>query len=252
MKLKDWIAFMEGVAPPELALDWDNVGLLVSPEREELSRVLVALDCTPEVAREAAASASELDLCHHPLYFKPVRRMLYDAPETAAACLLVRHGVGHYAAHTNLDAALGGVNDVLAGLFGVRGEPFGEGLGRIGALPEPETLASLAKRASALLGAQVACVGEADRPIRRAAFLGGACGDELRAAKAAGAELLITGELKHNAALDARFLGLCCIVAGHHETERIILKPLIERLQAAADDVQYILAQSDTAPFAAV
>ena len=69
MRLNDWIADMERIAPPELALAWDNVGLLVSPETERIERVLVALDCTAEVADEAADCGAQLVLTHHPVLF---------------------------------------------------------------------------------------------------------------------------------------------------------------------------------------
>jgi dinuclear metal center YbgI/SA1388 family protein len=252
MKLHDWISVMEGIAPPDLALEWDNAGLIVGPEKTDIRSVLVALDCTPEVAREAADRGAGLVLTHHPQLFHPVKRLLFDAPDTAAACILLRHGIGHYAAHTNLDAAKGGVNDVLAALFGVEGVPFSDGIGRVGALPAPETLGAFAVRVGKALDTTVRVVGDAQTILRRAAFVGGAGGMDLLAAKEAGADVLVTGEIKHNEALDALFIGLSCVVAGHDETERIILKPLIERLQRETDDVQYNLAQSDKRPFAAV
>lgn len=253
MRLEDWIAVMERVAPPELAMEWDNIGLLVSPARGEIETVLVALDCTPAVAREAAETEADLVLTHHPQFFHPVRRLLMDAPDTAAACILLRSGVGHYAAHTNLDAAAGGVNEVLASLFGVEdAAPFGSGIGRIGTLPEPETLMGLGARVGLALHTDARITGDADARIRRVAFVGGAGGSEITEARRAGAEVLVTGELRHNEALDALTLGLCCISAGHDETERIILKPLIRRLQRETDDVQYNLAHADKRPFAAV
>ena len=78
MRLNDWIADMERIAPPELALAWDNVGLLVSPETERIERVLVALDCTAEVADEAADCGAQLVLTHHPVLFG-AKRILRDA-----------------------------------------------------------------------------------------------------------------------------------------------------------------------------
>lgn len=253
MHLRDWIRRMEAIAPPELAMDWDNVGLLVGPEKSEIKRVLVALDCTPEVAREAAAMGAELVLTHHPLFFEPVRRLLPEAPETAAACILLRSGVGLYAAHTNLDAAPGGVNDVLSALFGAREvQPFGDGVGRIGTLETPVTLSELTEAAERLLKTRVRVEGDLSRVVRRAAFLGGAGGGDIKEAAEAGADVFVTGEIKHNQAIDAHVLGLACIAAGHYETERIVLQPLMERLQTGANDVQYSLAQADAGPFCAV
>ncbi len=250
MKIAAFIAAMERIAPRELALEFDNPGLLIEPDHDAVSRVLVALDCTKAVAEEAARMEVDLVLTHHPLFFRPVRHMAYSDPATAAACVLLRHGIGLYAAHTNLDAAQGGVNDTLCALFGVRETiPFDEGVGRIGTLREPEPLSAFAKRAEALLGARVGIAGEPDRPVIRAAVMGGSGSSAVAAAAAQGADVLLTGELKHSDALDAQTLGLCLVVAGHYETERIVLEPLIKRLQNDCFDVQYQLSRADGSPF---
>ena len=76
MRLQDWIREMERIAPPDLALDFDNPGLLITPERKEIRRVLVALDCTTAVARAAEAFDADLVLTHHPLFFHGVKHIL--------------------------------------------------------------------------------------------------------------------------------------------------------------------------------
>lgn len=249
MKLSDWVLQLEQLAPPALAMDFDNVGLLVTPESEELRTVLVALDCTVEVAEEAARIGAELVLTHHPLLLNATRRIDKNAPETAALYRLIRHGVGLYAAHTNLDAAVGGVNDSLAARLGVvqlRPLPP-EGLGRIGLLPEPMMLAALAGFAERQLGCTALAAGNADRPIRTVALIGGSGGGDVEAAAAAGADVLITGECKHHQALAAQTLGLALLVCGHYETERVVLSPLISRLQMLENDVQYRLTCAEDA-----
>ena len=130
MKLNEFVALMERIAPPQLAIAEDNIGLLIGPDHDEVRRVLVALDLTVRVASEAAAIGADLVLTHHPQFFQGVKRMLPDHPDSAAAYALIRHGIGHYAAHTNYDAAPGGVNDVLAELFGLTGiAPLPPGFG---------------------------------------------------------------------------------------------------------------------------
>ena len=119
MKLEDFIAVMERIAPPELAMDFDNVGLTIGTERKEIKKVLVALDCTLETAREAADWGADLLLTHHPLFVNGVKRISPHDPDTAGAYFLMRHGIAHYGAHTNLDSAQGGVNDCLAQAVGV-------------------------------------------------------------------------------------------------------------------------------------
>src|SRR5512133_1939138 len=108
MKIQEFCAQMERVAPRELALEFDNPGLLIEPDHVEIARVLVALDCSKAVAEEAAEWGADLVLVHHPLFYHPVKKLAYSDPATAAACVLLRHGIGLYAAHTPLDAAHGG------------------------------------------------------------------------------------------------------------------------------------------------
>ena len=250
MKLSEFCAAMERIAPAEFALEFDNPGLLVEPDHEEIARVLVALDCTKAVAEEAAEWGADLVLTHHPLFFQPVRRMAYSDPATAAACTLLRRGIGLFSAHTNLDAARGGVNDTLAELLDLRETlPFDEGVGRVGLLKERETLGEFALRAESLLGAQAALVGGKDARILRVAVMGGSGASAIRLAAAEGADVLVTGEVKHSDAIDAKTLGLNLIVAGHYETERVVLEPLIRRLQNECFDVQYQLSRADGSPF---
>lgn len=249
MKLNDFIAVMEAIAPQGLALGFDNVGLLVGPDHDEIRRVLVALDCTPVTAQEAVDTGADLLLTHHPVFFSGIKRFLPDGPETAAPYILVRHGVGHFAAHTNLDAAQGGVNDALASVLGLEDvSMFGaEGLCRIGTLPSPLTLADFAKHAARALETQVRFSGEGTKTVCRAAVLGGACGlEDAYAAKEAGADVFLTGEIRHHEALAALVRGIPVVAAGHYETERTVLVPLIKRLQELAPGVQYSLTHCET------
>lgn len=250
MKIQEFCAQMERVAPRELALEFDNPGLLIEPDHAEIARVLVALDCTKAVAEEAAEWGADLVLVHHPLFYHPVKKLAYSDPATAAACVLLRHGIGLYAAHTNLDAAHGGVNDTLCALFGIREAiPFDEGVGRVGQLMEAETLAVFAKRAELILNTHVRVSGDPEKTISRVAVMGGSGGGSIAHAAAQGADVLLTGELKHSDALDAQMLGLSLVVAGHYETEAVVLEPLMKRLQNDCFGVQYQLSRADGSPF---
>ena len=250
MKIQEFCTVMDRVAPKELALEFDNPGLLVEPDHMEISRVLVALDCTTEVAKEAAQWGADLVLTHHPLFFHPVKHMTYRDPDTAAACLLLRNGIGLYAAHTNLDAAHNGVNDTLCALLGIQEAiPFDEGIGRVGTLRDKETLAAFTKRAETLLQTRVLVSGDAERLLSRVAVMGGSGGSAVAAAAAQGADVLLTGEVKYSDALNAQTLGLGLIVAGHYETEVVVLEPLIKRLQNDCFGVQYQLSRVDGSPF---
>lgn len=120
-KVRDLIDAMERIAPTALAQDWDNVGLLVGDGGAPLRRVLLCIDLTPEVAREASAGKHDLVLAYHPPIFKPMSRIRADADDTSAIVHhCIRSGISIYSPHTALDAADGGTNDVLAALCGAR------------------------------------------------------------------------------------------------------------------------------------
>lgn len=250
MELESFCAIMETIAPRALALDFDNVGLLVEPDHREIRKVLLALDCTAVTAREAIALGADLLLTHHPQFFHGVKSIGYSSPITGAAALLLRHGVGHFAAHTNLDAATGGVNDALAALLDLRDvTPLApENIGRVGQLPEPMELSALFQKCNRLFHSHGGYAGDPERLVSRVAVLGGAGGGDMEAAQAAGAEAFLTGEAKHNQILEARERDLPLILCGHYETERVVLKSLRDRLQILAPDVQYTITLREKAP----
>lgn len=250
MKLNDFITVMEAFAPPALAMEYDNVGLLIGSENQEIRKVLVALDCTGKVAREAADIGADLVLTHHPVFFKGVKRILPDDPETAAAYTLISNGIALYAAHTNLDAAAGGVNDVLAQMLGLENiRPLlPENLGRIGDLPET-ALYDFAAQVGMVLGTSVSVTGNRDSKVKTAAVVGGGGDGDIFFAANAGADVFVTGELRHHRALEAQHLGISVVAAGHYETERIILQPLIKYLQSHTLGIKYNLTLVESAPF---
>lgn len=114
-------AAMDQIAPPALAQSWDNVGLLVGDRSAACKRVLLCIDLTPAVLREAVASRCEMIVSYHPPLFKPVKRLLADSEGTESIVhQAIARGIAIYSPHTALDAAEGGVNDVLAGLCGLK------------------------------------------------------------------------------------------------------------------------------------
>ncbi len=250
MELATFCACMERIAPRELALDFDNVGLLVEPDHAEIKKVLLALDCTAVTAQEAIDLGVDLLVTHHPQFFHGVKSIGFSSPITGAAALLLRHGIGHFAAHTNLDAAEGGVNDTLAGLLGLTDiRPIlPENIGRIGFLPSPMKLSALVETCNKLLHSHGAYTGDPDRLVSRVAVLGGAGGGDIEYAQAAGAEAYLTGEAKHNQILEAQERDLPLILCGHYETEQVVLKSLRDRLQILAPDVQYTITLREKAP----
>ncbi len=229
-----------GIAPYELAEEWDNVGLLVGHAGAQVTRALVALDLSMGVVEEAKALGAQLIVTHHPIMFS-ARKRLTDADREGRLMLaLAEAGIAHIAAHTNLDSAPGGVNDTLMAAMGAR-NVRGEGFVRVGDLPEGMTLGALAQRARTKLKAEVRVYGAADTVVHALGCCSGAGGGEVAPARAQGADCFITGEIRHHEALDAVDAGVCVLEAGHFETENPICEVLRTALQNAADEIQYNL-----------
>lgn len=229
-----------GIAPYELAEEWDNVGLLVGHAQAQVTRVLVALDLSMGVVEEAKALGAQLIVTHHPIMFS-ARKRLTDADREGRLMLaLAEAGIAHIAAHTNLDSAPGGVNDTLMAAMGAE-NVRGEGFVRAGDLPEGMTLGALAQRARTKLRAEVRVYGAADTAVHVLGCCSGAGGGEVALAKALGADCFITGEIRHHEALDAVDGGVCVLEAGHFETENPVCEVLRTALQKAADEVEYNL-----------
>ncbi len=119
VKCRTIMAALERLAPRSLAAGWDNVGLLVGSPAQEIASLLVTLDVTPQVAERAAAEGVDMIVAHHPLIFKTLNAIRTDTPQGRTLAALLAAGIAVGAVHTNLDAADGGVNDVLAARLGL-------------------------------------------------------------------------------------------------------------------------------------
>ncbi len=238
MTVRELYAFLNEKIPPSLSCSWDNDGLMCCSEPErEVRRVLVALDITACVAEEAIAGGYDAVVSHHPLVFSPLRA-LNDGDHVAEKVLrLARAGVGAMSFHTRLDAVSGGVNDTLAAALQLEDViPFGndgEQIGRIGSLREALTLSAFAARVKDVIGAPAVEVADAGLLVRRVAVLGGGGSDDVLAAKAAGADTYLSGELKYHLFADAPELGINLAAAGHFYTEVPVCKVLREMLLQA-------------------
>ena len=219
---------MQRLAPPELAEHWDNPGLLVDCGGE-VRRVLVTLDITPEVVAEAAAKQCTVIVAHHPVIFDPLKRLCpADVPYQ-----LVRAGISAICMHTNLDAAEGGVNDVLAEKLGLLNtQPLTEEkIGRVGTLKCELPLVDFTRFVVKLLGCNGLRFTDCGKAVHRVAVGGGACGDYIGQAIALGCDTFVTSDLSYHEFLDTKALNL--IDAGHFPTENVICPVIAERLQAA-------------------
>lgn len=247
--VKDILALVNEFAPFQTAEPDDNVGLLIGHPDAQVDTVLVALDLTMGAALEAERVGAQLILTHHPVMFRGRKHMRTDDAEGALIAQMLKSGVAMIAAHTNFDAARGGVSEILAEEAFVKNlSPLRDGLVTIG--DYRGTLRELEWRVRERINPHARVYG-ADRPLSRVAACGGAGSEFWTYAQQAGADCYLLGEIRHHDALAAVQMGMAVIDAGHYETEHLSVKALANGLQTRADAVQYKLRviESEFHPF---
>lgn len=250
MRIQNVYEVIDRAAPFASAMDFDNAGLLVGDPDQPVSRLLIALDITPDVIREAVDCGAELIVSHHPVIFHGLKSL----PTFHPVWQLASKGIGAICAHTNLDKAQHiGVNEALAAALGlqhVRMIPQDvDTLLRIGELPVPMTLCEFAGLVRNRLGCGSVQVCGQIKNIRTVAVCGGACGDLANVAKAAGADLYVTGEAKQNEWIDAAGIGQPMLVCGHHASEAVVLPVLRDYLSRHLPGVDCRLTSHLEEPF---
>ena len=241
-------AALDEWAPFDTQEGFDNSGLLIGSMEQPVERCLLALDLTPEVCAEAVRCGAQMAVTHHPVIFTPLKSLRPDS----AVYRAVQAGLAVLCAHTNLDKAPGGVSDTLADLLGLsRADDLegGDDFVKLGDLPRPVTGGELAALVKERLGLSHLRIHDAGRPIRTIALCSGSGGSYLELAAEAGADAFVTGDVKHDRAVEAAALGITLIDAGHYETEAIILEPMREYLQERFPRVEFRRAESDRPPF---
>ena len=244
----DILEYIETIAPRNMKMDWDNVGLLCGSKSTPVTKILVALDPFEHVCREAADWGAELLVTHHPIIFRPLPNVTDETSIGRGIMTLIRSGISAVNAHTNLDQAPGGVNDVLArtlGLENIRvitpcgctdsGEPWG--LLRMGEVG-PQSLDTFLSRVKDALGCEGLRYADGGRAVHTVAVGGGACADGVMEALRAGCDTFVTSDIKYNQFWDAHDLGLNLIDAGHFHTENPVVAVLAENIAANFPDVE--------------
>lgn len=231
MKIKEVYDFLNTLAPYDMQCEWDNSGLMAGSLENETDSIMLCLDCTNDVIEQAVANNCKLIVCHHPLIFHPAKCIESDTPLYNA----IKNDITVISAHTNLDMAEGGVNDVLCEKLGIENveKLFAEGVPfmRMGDA-EFESATEFASFVAKTLGEPGHCH-DAGKKVRKVAVCGGAGGEYIPEAYNAGCDTFVTGEAKHHEFLDAARLGINLIVAGHFSTEAPVLESLCDRLLRA-------------------
>ncbi len=256
MKIKEVINFLEDLAPVKLAESWDNVGLHVGNEDNEITKVLLALDATDEVVDEAIEIGANLIVTHHPMIFKAVKNINTSNPLGNKIIKLIENNISVYVAHTNLDSSVGGTSEVLAELLKLENikvlEPLDVdnncGLGRTGTLAKEETLSEILQ--SLKDTGKFDYINYSpdyeglDKVVKKIGLCTGSLDDSMVfKAKSDGCDIYISGDLKYHSAQLAKNLGIAIVDIGHYCSENIVFESLSKRLSSEFRNTEFIISK---------
>ncbi len=234
MQLIEIFSAIEKIAPLHAAAPWDISGLQVAAHRSEADMLAVCLDPTPSSVRQALERGAQCILSHHPLALQPALPRRLDAYHEVLR-LLFAADVPLYAAHTSLDVNADGPAGWLARELELSNlavleatappldaAPLPLGFGLAGDLPASLSLAGITSALARHIDLSTATVcGPMPESISRLAYCTGSGSSLLREARAAGAQLFITGDVKYHTALEAE---ICLLDVGHHSLEEEMMR----------------------------
>lgn len=256
--------FLSDLAPLELAEDWDNTGLLIGQRDDAVSSIMTCLTLTPDVAEEAVSKGASLIIAHHPILFRAVKKLTDETSEGRMLLSLIRAGVAVYSPHTSYDSAYEGVNRQLADSLNLANvqpirtlegntdsdsddEPIGSG--RFGDLPNAISLADfVALVKQALKIDNTWFVGDSAATIRRVGIACGAAAEFMGDAARHGCDVLLTGEARFHACLEARTRDIALVLPGHYPTERPAMEHLASRLSSQFPNLTVWASDLETDP----
>ena len=251
--VNDVYEYLNEIAPVEMKMDFDNIGLLVGAAEADASRILVSLDITNDVITEAIEYGAGLIVSHHPLFF--TLTSVTNADTTGAKILrLISGGISAICMHTNLDAARGGTGDALAAAAGIvrsgvekageagaallsedgrleTGEAYS--YGRVGYLEKPCSMDEYLGMLRQTLKTDGLRYYSAGRDVHKIAVVGGSGGGELQHAISQGCDTFVTADIKYDVFLEAKERGVNLIDGDHYCTENLVIGPVAEKLRSA-------------------
>jgi dinuclear metal center YbgI/SA1388 family protein len=254
MKTDAVLDLLDALFTPGDQESWDNSGRQLVFGDDPVTGIMIALDCTVDLVREAAEKGCSLIVTHHPVFFRDVRR-LETGSASGAALLAARSGISVVSYHTCADRRY--LAELAQAATGLPVEIVPDGASPLcgvvdaGAMPIGDFCAMLERR----LDAPVRCAGSADRTTGRAAFINGSGGSLLeKIVKTARVSCVVTGDAGHHHAIAAREAGVVLIDAGHFATEQAIRafmrRDIIHCLTASGlGDLKVYLTSVESDPF---
>ncbi len=242
--------------PEGYAEDWDNVGWMVGFTSQEIEKIMVAVDPSPEAIDLAVAEDCDLLITHHPLFFNKIDRLTDRDPFQKAVLKAIKSSLGVVSLHTNADSCPGGLNDIFCEYLELQetvplipdDDNDRAGMGRRGYYKSALSLGEIVKLVEQQIEPDcLTVVGETDKVVRQVAICTGSGGDLIGSEAVSRAELYITGDLKHHQVEEARQAGLSLIILDHYEMELVFLefiRRLLEKQIEFPGEVDYYRRQN--------
>ena len=238
MTVKDIFEFLNKKFPVDTACDFDNVGLLLGDGEINVTKTIIALDCTMDVIKDAIKNSCELIITHHPVIFNPLKNVL----KGSIPYEVIHNNLSVISMHTNLDIGVGGVNDSLCEYLSplsIETVIASDGYALKKCTISPISANDLADSLKNALGGSIKFT-DSGKMIKNVLVCSGSGGNFVNEVKGFECDALITADVKHNQFLDANLLGLSLFDAGHFNTEDVVINPLKELLQAEFSDIQFL------------
>lgn len=258
-KIKDIIRIMEEFAPKTLKEDFDNVGLMVGDRNKEVKKILLALDCTLDVIKEAKEKSVDLIITHHPLIFRKPSSITTDTLTGKKIIELIKNDISLYSSHTNLDSAENGLNETIVNLLGYSTNELievnkmarndNEGLGRIVRLEDFIELEDLIEDIKEKLNVKSLKVVKGCEKVKNIAIINGSGSDFFEKAYKKGADCIITGDTTYHYASDYKELGVSIIDTGHFSSEWIVFLQVMNKLTDKLQDIEILISTKSEDPY---
>ena len=241
---------IEKFAPLATQAEWDNSGFTIGNPAKYVSKALVALNCSFAVVQEAVDRGCDIIVTHHPLIVhKPCLSILEGEPRSDSIMLAIRKGITVYSSHTPLDKASGGLNDIMADRLLLKkcAVLSKDGFGRVGNLAKPITAGKFIESVKKAFGtANVRTSAPIASKINRVAVSSGGGQGSIADALAAGAQVLVTGDVTHHNFYSPK--DFMVIDVGHHYSELPAVNLLKSIIKKNFPKFAGLLSEADTSP----
>lgn len=244
MKLKNILAEYEKIIPIELQEDWDNSGIQIGDLEKDISKILIALDTDDDVLKYAKKYNYNLIINHHPLIFKPMKKIVSDNIIDNRIIYAIKNDISIYASHTNFDNYNYGTSYLLAKKLGIKDmnilSPLDNnakyGTGIYGFIEEMSIEEFNLKLKEKLLLNNTIFYGDKDKKIKKIAVVGGSGASFIDDCLINNVDLFITGDIKYHDADHAIDNKLNILDIGHYESEKLVMEKIREILKEVIKD----------------